>query len=414
MKTIGKVIAVVLAILVVFGLAVGIGRAITGTWDIRDWGKQTECVHEYIDGVCKHCGQPEISENESGAFISEITEYGVKLASAKISRANYNAYGVSSQAESANIITATILPENADFKQLDWSLEFVPREGITADTEWVEGKNVTDYLTLIPTSDGANTAVLTCLQPFAVSIRYKVSLRADEEVYATGIVDYLMRISHFSVYVSDGGSIWLDGDGANGKYECGTSTRLTYVSNDETDRSKTSSVLNRYMQLTIKYTDGSWKGKISSVYIPSVSSVRLTHSEEYISALKATGVFNSSLTAQSKILTAGSSGSLERKTFGLTTLCSGANFPLTMLEGQQDFYDADSTISIRRNACIEALRSIGNVPFMTLTIVVSYTELVAEYGFDTEIIYNIPIYADLDSLKISAESVSIDNDLIVL
>ena len=258
--------------------------------------------------------------------------------------------------------------------------------------------------------------MLTCLQPFGVSIRYKVSLRADEEVYATGTVDYLMRISNFSVYVSDGGSIWLDGDGANGKYECGTSTQLTYVSNDETDRSKTSSLINRYMQLNIGYTYGSWKGGTSSsTYVPMISSVRLTHSEEYISALKATGIFNSSLTAQSKVLTSGTTApSLGSKTFGLTSLCSGANFPLTMLEGQTDFYDANSTISIRRNACIEALRSIGNVPFMTLTIVVSYTELVAEYGFDTEITYNIPIYADLDSLKIFAESVSIDNDLIVL
>ncbi len=39
MKTFGKVCATVLAILFVFGVSVSIGRAVTGTWDIRDWGK---------------------------------------------------------------------------------------------------------------------------------------------------------------------------------------------------------------------------------------------------------------------------------------------------------------------------------------------------------------------------------------
>lgn len=396
-------ISLVLVFVILAGLCVQLfapdGKKIT------DWFKKDDTQQTV----------PEIpDENESGAFISGKEEYGVRLTSARLLPSNYSSYGVSAYAESANIITATVLPENADFKQLDWGLEFVPRENIASDIEWVEGKNVTDYLTLIPTSDGANTAILTCLQPFAVSIQYKVSLRADEEVYAIGTVDYLKRISSFSVYIEDGGSIWLDGDGTDDEYECGTSTRFTYVSNGETSRSKSSSTSSRYMKIDVSYTDGSWKtGTSSTVCFPSIYSVKLTHSEEYISALKTTGVFNSSLTVQSKILSAGTSN-IDYKTFGLTSLCSGANFPLTMLEGQTGFYNADSTISSRRNACVEALRSIGNVPFMTLTVVVVYTELVSEYGFDTEITYDIPIYADLNSLQISADSISIDNELIVL
>ena len=39
MKTFGKVCVTLLAILLMFGAVAGIGRAVTGTWDIRDWGK---------------------------------------------------------------------------------------------------------------------------------------------------------------------------------------------------------------------------------------------------------------------------------------------------------------------------------------------------------------------------------------
>lgn len=54
-------------------------------------------------------------------------------------------------------LTATVYPSDARNKAVDWTLEWL-------DTE--KQDNLSDYLTLTPSSDGANTAMLTCLQAF--------------------------------------------------------------------------------------------------------------------------------------------------------------------------------------------------------------------------------------------------------
>lgn len=54
-------------------------------------------------------------------------------------------------------LTATVYPSDARNKAVDWTLEWL-------DTE--KADNLSDYLTLVPSSDGANTATLTCLQAF--------------------------------------------------------------------------------------------------------------------------------------------------------------------------------------------------------------------------------------------------------
>ena len=54
-------------------------------------------------------------------------------------------------------LTATVLPEDAPDKSVDWSVAWlVP----------VEGEEVTDYVTVTPTSDGSNVATVTAYQAF--------------------------------------------------------------------------------------------------------------------------------------------------------------------------------------------------------------------------------------------------------
>ena len=54
-------------------------------------------------------------------------------------------------------LTATVYPSDARNKAVDWTLEWL-------DTE--KQDVLSEYLTLIPSSDGANTATLTCLKAF--------------------------------------------------------------------------------------------------------------------------------------------------------------------------------------------------------------------------------------------------------
>lgn len=54
-------------------------------------------------------------------------------------------------------LTAYVYPEDAKNKAVDWTIEWL-------DTE--ETRDISDYLTLVPDSDGSATAQLTCLQAF--------------------------------------------------------------------------------------------------------------------------------------------------------------------------------------------------------------------------------------------------------
>ena len=54
-------------------------------------------------------------------------------------------------------LTAYVYPEDAKNKAVDWTIEWL-------DTE--ETKDISEYLTLVPDSDGSATARLTCLQAF--------------------------------------------------------------------------------------------------------------------------------------------------------------------------------------------------------------------------------------------------------
>ena len=65
-------------------------------------------------------------------------------------------------------ITATVYPETAENKEVDWSCYWL-------DTTVTE--NVADYLTVTPTADGSNVAVLRCLAPFKDNIIVEVCTR---------------------------------------------------------------------------------------------------------------------------------------------------------------------------------------------------------------------------------------------
>ena len=127
---------------------------------------------------------------EGGAVITEGESNGIKLMSAKISPENYDEYGISPMAETAYQLTATITPENATNKAVDWTIAFV-----NAESEWATGKTVTDYVTVTPTSDGALTTNVECLQAFGEQVRVTVTSRDNTAVKANATVDYTEKLS---------------------------------------------------------------------------------------------------------------------------------------------------------------------------------------------------------------------------
>lgn len=179
----------VLLVLVIAGTAALVGVLSDGfkNWDkFKPDEEQTEQTEETADN--------------GGAIIGESVGSGVKVMSAKIAPENYAANGVSAQAETAYTLTATVLPEKASNKAVDWAVSFV-----NPSSAWATGKTVTDYVTVTPTADGALTANVECLQAFGEQIKVTVTSRNNADATATCLVDYAERVSGYTLTLSNGG-----------------------------------------------------------------------------------------------------------------------------------------------------------------------------------------------------------------
>lgn len=203
-----KVFASVVSILLVLALVCGVLMYFT------DWGKDWSKLN------------PNDQTGESGAIITEGESHGMKLASVKISPENYDEYGISPLAETAYRLTATITPDNATNKAVDWAVTWaytdenvgggivVPelRSVTTSSGSWAngaQGKTVTDYVTVTPTADGALTANVECLKDFGEQVRVTVTSRDNSYAKATAMVDYVQKLQ--SVKSTFGSTVLTDG-----------------------------------------------------------------------------------------------------------------------------------------------------------------------------------------------------------
>ena len=84
---------------------------------------------------------------------------------------------------------ATIKPDEADNKQVDWSVEFN-----NPTSAWADGKDIDDYMSLTPDSDGSTTATVKCLKDFGEQIKITVTSRDNPEATADCIVDFAKRL----------------------------------------------------------------------------------------------------------------------------------------------------------------------------------------------------------------------------
>lgn len=87
-------------------------------------------------------------------------------------------------------ISATVSPENATDDTIEWSIKF------DDDTDTDE------YLTLEPTYYGANTAVLTCYEPFDYTAIITATSNYDSTKSATCYVDYLYEFEPIDLHIT--------------------------------------------------------------------------------------------------------------------------------------------------------------------------------------------------------------------
>ncbi len=113
---------------------------------------------------------------------------------------------------SVNVV-ATITPDDAANKAVDWSVAFV-----NASSAWANGKTATDYITAEPTTDGALTAAITCKEAFGEQIKITVTSRDNPEASASCTVDYKQQFEGYIFSASQTGKTpTLDNSTKKGK-----------------------------------------------------------------------------------------------------------------------------------------------------------------------------------------------------
>lgn len=197
-KVLNGILGGILALVIAGGVA-AVGVFSNG---FKDWNKFKK------DDTKQEQPMPP-SEDSGGSDITAEASNGIRLMSMKLAPMQYAAYGVAANAESAYTVTATVYPEDAANKLLDWTVSFK-----NASSTWASGKKVTDYVTVTPSSDGAMTAVVQNIAAFGEQVVVKVTLRDNTSAYATLNVEYLQRTTGYTLSL-DGKTYATTGTKAN-------------------------------------------------------------------------------------------------------------------------------------------------------------------------------------------------------
>lgn len=204
----GKVwtgILAVLLVIVIIGVVAGVGILSDG---FKDWSRfETEQEQPADDDTADNGGM--IVDTEEGSRIT--------LKATAISAEEYADYGISAQAESAQLLTATLEPANATYTTAVWSVSWSSgshgygagdeenagggvtepelRAATASSDSWSEGKTVTDYVTVTPTEENALTATVENLQAFGEQIIITLTVTGENTASATCTVDYAQKVT---------------------------------------------------------------------------------------------------------------------------------------------------------------------------------------------------------------------------
>lgn len=202
-----------IAFVLVFALIVGLCLQVFGEGKMKpsEWfNNQTEEV------------QP---EGEGGMVVGggQGTN-GIKLASTVIQKAQYEEYGISPLAETAQVVTATINPAEATDTELIWSIAWdQTAENEDGNPFWTEeswyydeetdseydtssladiGVTENDFIQISPSSDTLSCTV-SCSQAFGCPITLTVTSVDNPEATDTCRIDYRMKITSVGIYAAD-------------------------------------------------------------------------------------------------------------------------------------------------------------------------------------------------------------------
>ena len=259
---------------------------------------------------------------------------------------------LASGANAAVTLKATVKPDTAENKAVDWTVEW-----FDSSAAWANGKTVTDYVTATPSADGSVTATITCKQDFGAKIRITVTSRENPDAFASCTVDLKQKLVGVNVSLAVAGG----------------STYATL-----TESSPSATIVPEFMAVAQSVT---YEKVLSEVYTLPADSVTFS------GTLTATTALNNALTA---------GGFKAAPNFDFTSSLSGlpGNTFFTTVIGS-------SYTAAQQNQVVNILKDSMNPEY--LMTIKAGGETIATYG----------IKFDMSSFGDRVESVTIDKGTIV-
>lgn len=152
------------------------------------------------------------------------------------------------------VITATVYPENAVDKSIDWTVSFVD-----PNSEWASNKNVADYITVEPEVDDGLTAIVYCHKDFGEQIKITATSRVNSSVSASCFADYSKKLSkesnvNYSFYSSTFNGITAQVSCINGELVSDSAVCLIGGFYKASDFSRLKAQGNNYKQFVEQYS----------------------------------------------------------------------------------------------------------------------------------------------------------------
>ena len=161
MKNKRKLYAIIVAIAII-ALSVASMFALTGC---NNSVRQVAATHD-------------LSETDNGLAPSQTYELPTRLSLSSVG--------------SSITLTASVLPSNLTDKEVDWHV-------VWQFKNWVQTEGpATNYLTVVPLSNGSATATVTCLQAFQGNIEIWVIARANRTITYACVVEFTRKLQPMS------------------------------------------------------------------------------------------------------------------------------------------------------------------------------------------------------------------------
>lgn len=169
------VVAVLLAIIMAASIVLGVGFGVYGK-NTDDWFKPKQDANQEQQ-------DPEQPEQPSEGEQVESTARVMLMSGATVASENGSV---------SKTLTATITPASAENKKVNWSVSW-------ADDAALKDKNISEYITVTPASDGALTATVTCKKAFRGSMAIVKVVTRDGGYAATCTVAYEGKPTSMSI-----------------------------------------------------------------------------------------------------------------------------------------------------------------------------------------------------------------------